>query len=113
MSCLTMLEKKYQKQCKVDKRQVFLSAFLIVPNDTAFMVEISYLTPDGTGNVTFTDTVPANSRKTFSMADKGINGRAAVMVTSKTPDKKIMVERAMYWNNRGAGTDTVGGFSDN
>src|SRR5450756_1514272 len=28
------------------------------------------------------------------------------------PNNKIMVERAMYWNNRGAGTDTIGGYSD-
>ena len=42
-------------------------------------------------------------------ADEGI---AAIMVTSKTSGKKIMCERAMYWNNRGAGTDTIGGFSD-
>jgi hypothetical protein len=34
------------------------------------------------------------------------------MVTSKTAGKPIMVERAMYWNNRGAGTDTIGGYSD-
>ncbi|MCG2794587.1 MAG: S8 family serine peptidase, partial [Actinomycetia bacterium] len=82
------------------------------PNDTDVTVEISYLTPDGTGNVTFTETITASSRKTFSMVDKGINGRAAVMVTSKTSGKKIMVERAMYWNQRGAGTDTIGGYSD-
>jgi hypothetical protein len=25
--------------------------------------------------------------------------------------KEIMVERAMYWNSRGAGTDTIGGYS--
>jgi hypothetical protein len=24
----------------------------------------------------------------------------------------IMVERAMYWNNKGAGTYTIGGYSD-
>ena len=82
------------------------------PNDTDVTVEISYLTPDGKGNVTFEEMVTANSRKTFSMADRGINGRAAVMVTSKTADKKIMVERAMYWNGRGAGTDTIGGYND-
>jgi hypothetical protein len=34
------------------------------------------------------------------------------MVTSKTSGKKIMVERSMYWNNRGAGTDTIGGYGD-
>jgi hypothetical protein len=45
------------------------------------------------------------------MADKGISGRASVMFTSKTSGKKIMCERAMYWNNRGAGTDTIGGYS--
>ncbi|MCG2817952.1 MAG: hypothetical protein L6433_02965 [Actinomycetia bacterium] len=82
------------------------------PNDTAVEVEISYLTPDGEGNVIFTETVGANSRMTYSMIDKGISGRAAVLVTCKTSGKKIMVERAMYWNNRGAGTDTIGGFSD-
>jgi hypothetical protein len=82
------------------------------PNATAVNVEISYLTASGTGNVTWTESIPANSRRTFSMADKGIRGRAAIRVTSKTSGKKIMVERAMYWNNRGAGTDTIGGFSD-
>jgi hypothetical protein len=34
------------------------------------------------------------------------------MVRSKTIGKKVMVERAMYWNSRGAGTDTIGGYSD-
>jgi hypothetical protein len=42
----------------------------------------------------------------------GINGRAAIMVKPKTAGKSIMVERAMYWNNRGAGTDTIGGYGD-
>jgi alpha-tubulin suppressor-like RCC1 family protein len=82
------------------------------PNSSPVTVEISYLTPDGKGNVVFTETIGANSRQTFNMADKGISGRAAVMVTSKTAGKKIMCERAMYWNSRGAGTDTIGGFSD-
>ncbi len=82
------------------------------PNAEAVTVQISYLTPSGAGNVVFTDTVPASSRKTYNMAEKGINGRAAIMVTSKTAGQKIMVERAMYWNSRGAGTDTIGGYSD-
>ncbi|MBU4273892.1 MAG: IPT/TIG domain-containing protein [Planctomycetes bacterium] len=82
------------------------------PNDNAVTVQITYLTPDGAGNVTFEESVGANSRMTYSMEDKGINGRAAVLVTSKTEGKKIMVERSMYWNNRGAGTDTIGGYSD-
>ena len=83
------------------------------PNTTDVTVEITYMTPDGKGNVTKTEKVPASSRKTFNMLEhSGITGRAAVMVTSKTEGKKIMVERAMYWNNRGAGTDTIGGYSD-
>ena len=82
------------------------------PNDTDVTVKILYLTHSGTENATFEDTVPAGSRKTYSMADMGISGRAAVMVRTLDPDKKIMVERAMYWNNRGAGTDTIGGYSD-
>ncbi len=82
------------------------------PNNTDVSVQISYLTPNGQGNVTFAETVPANSRKTYSMVDKGIGGRAAVRVTSKTSGKRIMVERAMYWNSRGVGTDTVGGYAD-
>jgi len=82
------------------------------PNPTPVAVEVSYLTPSGTGNVTFFDNVPANSRKTYNMVNNGISGRAAVMVRSLTPNNKIMVERAMYWNNRGAGTDTIGGYSD-
>ncbi len=81
------------------------------PNGSDVSVEITYMTSTGAGNVTFTDTVPANSRNTYDMAEKGINGRAAVMVTSKVTGMRIMVERAMYWNNRGAGTDTIGGYS--
>jgi hypothetical protein len=74
-------------------------------------VEVSYLKAGG-GAVTLTSTIPANSRKTFNMADKITSGRASITVTSKTAGKKIMVERSMYWNNRGAGTDTIGGYSD-
>jgi len=82
------------------------------PNDSDVSVQISYLTPNGQGNVTWTEPIGAKSRRTFNMADKGINGRAAIMVTSTPAGKKIMVERAMYWNSRGAGTDTIGGYED-
>ena len=52
------------------------------------------LTPTGQGNVVKTEAITANSPKTFSMAEhSGIQGRAAIMVTSKTMDKKIMVDR--------------------
>ena len=83
------------------------------PNGTDVTVEVTYMTPSGAGNVTKTETIPANSRRTFGMADhSGINGRAAITVTSITAGKKIMCERAMYWNSRGTGTDTIGGYED-
>jgi len=83
------------------------------PNPSDVQVDITYMTPNGQGNVTKTETIPASSRKTFNMAEhSGINGRAAIMVNCKTAGQKIMVERAMYWNNRGAGTDTIGGYVD-
>lgn len=83
------------------------------PNTRSVTVEITYLTPTGTGNVTKTETIAGNSRQSFNMlSHSGINGRASIMVTSKTSGAKIMCERAMYWNNRGAGTDTIGGYSD-
>jgi hypothetical protein len=83
------------------------------PNSTDVTVQITYMTPSGKGDVTRTETVKGNSRRTFNMAShSGISGRAAIMVKSKTSGKKIMVERAMYWNNRGAGTDTIGGYGD-
>ncbi|MHB8896151.1 MAG: IPT/TIG domain-containing protein [Candidatus Geothermincolia bacterium] len=82
------------------------------PNAVPVSVQVFYLTETGTGNASFTDTIPASSRKSFSMTDKLPQGRASVLVTSKTAGRKIMVERAMYWNDRGAGTDTIGGYAD-
>ncbi|MFH1150039.1 MAG: S8 family serine peptidase [Actinomycetota bacterium] len=81
------------------------------PNDGDVAIEIQYLCPNGVGNITVNDTVPGNSRKTFNMLDAGLNGRASVLVRCTTEGGKIMVERAMYWNSRGAGTDTIGGSS--
>jgi len=52
------------------------------------------------------------SRLTFNMADRLPSGRASIVVKSMTPRKKIMAERSMYWNSRGAGTESIGGFSD-
>jgi hypothetical protein len=82
------------------------------PNSSSVNVRISYLMSSGVP-VVFTDTVGGNSRKTYNMADKiGASGRAAVMVECLTANKRIMVERAMYWTNRGGGTDTIGGSTD-
>jgi len=82
------------------------------PNSEPVTVEISYLTPTGKGNKVFTETVPASSRRSFSMGDKLPDGRAAVIVKSKNAGKPIIVERAMYWNSRGVGTATIGGYAD-
>lgn len=81
------------------------------PNDTDVEIMVSYLFSDGTGAQYFLATIPANSRATFNMADKMVSGRAAIAVTCLTQGKKILAERSMYWNNRGAGTDTVGDWS--
>jgi len=83
------------------------------PNDSDVWVDITYMTPDGTGNVTRSELIPANSRRSFNMQEhSGILGRAAIMVDCTTPDAKITVERSMYWNNRGTGTNTIGAWSD-
>lgn len=81
------------------------------PNTFDVQVEVRYMTPSGTGNVAFSDTVPANSRKTYGMSERLSGGRASILVNCKTPGGKIIVERAMYWNNRGSGTGTVGAHS--
>lgn len=82
------------------------------PNATDVVVEVSYLTPTGKGNVKFQEVIPARSRRTFVMAEKIPEGRAAIVVKSLSAGKNIIVERAMYWNNRGVGTNTVGAYRD-
>jgi len=82
------------------------------PNTVPVTVEVSYLTPGREGNVVFTDTLRPNTRKTCAMRDKIKSGRASVMVTSQTPGKGVVVERAMYSATRRAGTDTIGAYVD-
>ena len=82
------------------------------PNPAAVTVRITYLPQGGGTPVSFTDEIGANSRNTYNMADKAKSGRASIMVESLDGARPIIVERAMYWNNRGAGTDTIGGYSD-
>ena len=81
------------------------------PNKTAVSVKVTYMTPDGKGDVTLTANIPALSRTTFNMAQKIADGRAAVLVECTTPGTGVMAERSMYWNGRGAGTCTIGGGS--
>jgi hypothetical protein len=82
------------------------------PNPGSVTVRITYLPQGGGTPVSFTDEIPANTRSTYDMADKLPSGRASIMVRSLDGARPVMVERAMYMNNRGAGTDTIGGFSD-
>ncbi|MBU1670746.1 MAG: IPT/TIG domain-containing protein [Actinobacteria bacterium] len=81
------------------------------PNDEGVEVRVTYFLNGGGTPLTFTDTVGANSRKTYNMADELSERGASVQVECLTAGKKIMVERAMYWANRTAGTDTIGGFT--
>ena len=82
------------------------------PNGTAVDVKVTYLTPDGKGDVYVLESVPALSRMTFDLAKEIPSGRAGIMVECTTAGENIIVERVMYWNSRGAGTVTIGGSSD-
>ena len=81
------------------------------PGGADVQVEVSYLKQSG-GSVSFRDVVPAGSRKTYNMAEKGSPMCAGVVVRSLTTGRKIMVERAIYRDQRGGGSDTIGGYSD-
>ena len=82
------------------------------PNPGAVTVRVTYLAAGGGTPVSFTDEIPSNTRRTYSMGDKVPSGRASILVESLDGARPIMVERSMYWNNMGAGTDTIGGYSD-
>lgn len=79
------------------------------PNSVGVKVRITYLLAGG-GTKKVEDDVPANSRKTYAMKEV-LDGRAGMIVECLS-GKSIMSERAMYFNNRGGGTSTIGGFSD-
>jgi hypothetical protein len=82
------------------------------PNSTSVNVDVIYYGSNGSFDIVVRKTLQPFSRATFNMADKLHSGRAAILVRCTTPGEKILAERSMYWNHRGAGTDTVGGFSD-
>ncbi len=82
------------------------------PNSAPVKIEIAYFTESGQGDIWFTDTLRPNSRKSYNMMDRIQYGKAATRVTSLTTGRKIVVERSMYWNGRGAGSNTIGAFSD-
>jgi hypothetical protein len=82
------------------------------PNEHAVDIRVTYLPQGGGTPVSFTDSLPANTRRTYNMADKIKSGRASVLVQVTEPAGSVVVERSMYWNNRGAGTNEMGGNSD-
>ena len=82
------------------------------PNESDVNIRVSYYTHDATGNVSFEETVKSGARTTFKMSQNIKDGRSSIMVQSLETGKPIIVERSMYFNNRGAGTDTIGGYAN-
>ncbi len=82
------------------------------PGEKPVKVRVSYLKPGGGAPQYLIDTVGPGSRRTYNMEDVVRSGRASVMVQCLTPGGKVAAERSMYWGGRGAGTCTIGGFTD-
>ena len=82
------------------------------PNEIEVDIKVTYLPQGGGAPISFTDTLPANTRRTYDMADKIKSGRASVLVQVTDHTGTVVVERSMYLNNRGGGTDTIGCYSD-
>lgn len=91
------------------------------PNAVDVNVEISYYPEGSLLNVVIPNTiVPANSRRTFNMADAVTTpGRYATQVRTLTPGQNIICERATYiWTEAGslsartAGEETIGAWDD-
>lgn len=78
------------------------------PGKEDVSIEVTYLPENGSTPLSFTDTVPPNSRRTYDMADKVISGRASIQVSVNGGVGDIIAERSIYWNNRGAGDGTIG-----
>lgn len=78
------------------------------PNPGAATVRITYMTPTGKGNVTFTEEIPANTRRTYRMNDRVASGGASVLVESLDGGRPVMVERSIYRDSKSLGTDTIG-----
>ena len=78
------------------------------PNAAPAKVTLTYMTTDGPivkGPVR----VPAGSRLSIRANDQVKNTDTSIKVHC---DRPIIAERAMYWDKKGAGTNTVGAYSD-
>jgi hypothetical protein len=90
------------------------------PNKEDIKVQVVYLTGYQEGQtrqtISFFDSIPANSRKTFNMADHITDGSASILVYSRTEGADIVAERSMYLKTfeglKYAGSDTIGMFWD-
>ncbi len=83
------------------------------PNPGAVRVRVTYLPQGGGKTVSFTDEIAPGTRATYDMAEKmGADARASILVESLDGARPVIAERSMYTNNRGAGTDTVGNYTD-
>ncbi len=82
------------------------------PNSVPVTVRVTYLTTLGTDNPSFTDVIPKQSRQTYTMSDTlTAGGGASIMVESLTtgpPKRPIICERAMYFNGKAGGHDSIG-----
>ena len=74
------------------------------PNDTEATCNVTYMVK-GAGPYMVTKRVPANSRRTYNMANDIGNQDASIKVDSNIP---VIPERAMYRNNRREGHESIG-----
>jgi xylan 1,4-beta-xylosidase len=74
------------------------------PGDAVRKVDVTFMQPDGT-NTTKSYQIAPRSRFTVSMDEVLPASEASVRVTADGP---VIVERAVYFNNRSGGTDSVG-----
>jgi Family of unknown function (DUF5719) len=91
------------------------------PNPVDVQILVSYLRPGGSGNVTFTDTVKANSRKTYNMSDKLSETTAATVVRCILQPGRpgqvigpngVIVEHSIYYGGRWSGVNSIGAYED-
>jgi Peptidase_C39 like family/Family of unknown function (DUF5719) len=75
------------------------------PQESAAEVSLTYMTPGGPVEGP-RYTLPANSRKSFSVAET-VPDEWSVS-TRVTSDKPVVAERAMYWGNYREGHDSIG-----
>ncbi len=75
------------------------------PTDAAANVTLTFMRNNGVVS-TMNAIVPALARVTLRVNDVVGNAEVSVQVTSS--DQPVMVERAMYWNNKRGGTDSIG-----